>query len=61
MRLAPLGWILGIAVLGWLWLSLLIAYIDWRTGLEHRQNLELRAWREKVDAMRRIHDREGDA
>jgi hypothetical protein len=27
----------------------------------HRLNLELRDWREKVEAMKRMHDREGDA
>ena len=27
----------------------------------YREQLEVRDWTEKVDAMRRIHDREGDA
>jgi hypothetical protein len=27
----------------------------------HREHLETRAWTEKVDAMRRMHDEEGEA
>ena len=29
--------------------------------LEHKQRLELRDWQEKVEAMKRMQDREGDA
>jgi len=61
MTLAVFGWIAAAALAGWVFVSLWVAYLDWRSGLEHRTNLELREWREKVEAMRRIYDMEGDA
>ena len=41
--------------------ALSVFTIDAVERRRHRLNLELRDWREKVEAMKRMHDREGDA
>jgi len=55
------------------WLVIITMFVLWGIGAlcvftidalerrRHRLNLELRDWREKVEAMKRMHDREGDA
>ena len=59
--MSAVGWILAIAGWGWLvWLGL-IGWADERLRREHEHRLELRDWQEKVAAMRRLQDEEGDA
>jgi hypothetical protein len=45
----------------WILLSLIIGYQDHRDRRARDLHLELRAWQQKVDAMRRMADQEGDA
>ena len=45
----------------WAVLTGIIMFIDGRERRRHRELLEVRAWREKVEAMRRLNDLEGDA
>jgi hypothetical protein len=45
----------------WAILSLAVLAVDWREGRRHREHLQTRAWQEKVDAMRRLQDQEGEA
>jgi len=45
----------------WLLVGLVIAVMDARIRREQSMALDTRAWQEKVDAMRRIHEQEGDA
>ena len=61
MRLAPMGWVLVGLLAGWTSLALIVAYGDWKLRLEDRHRLEMRDWQEKVDAMRRMHDEDGEA
>jgi hypothetical protein len=42
--------------------ALIMLYIaDWTVQRQYMNQLQAREWGEKVDAMRRMHDREGDA
>jgi len=54
---------MGMFALGIAWLLALIGYgwVDMQLRRSHRHHLDTRAWREKVEAMRRMHDEEGDA
>jgi len=45
----------------WAVLTGIIMVIDGRERRRQRELLEVRAWREKVEAMRRLNDLEGDA
>jgi hypothetical protein len=45
----------------WVVLTGIIMFIDGRERRRQRELLEVRAWREKVEAMRRLNDLEGDA
>jgi hypothetical protein len=51
-------WILG---MGWMTALIALAWYDRRLKVEHDLKLQTRAWQEKVDAMRRLQDIEGDA
>ena len=59
MRLAPMGWVLLGLFTGWVTLGLTVAYADWKLRLEDRYRLETRQWQEKVEAMRRMQDQDG--
>ena len=48
---------LGLYVL----IALFFAVTDDVVRRQHRSSLEMRDWQEKVDAMRRIYDEEGEA
>jgi len=54
---------LVVAAIGLLWLTgvAIITIIDTREERRYRYMLQTRDWDEKVRAMRRLHDREGDA
>jgi hypothetical protein len=39
----------------------MVMIADWMVRRRYETSLETRAWDEKVDAMRRLQDREGDA
>jgi hypothetical protein len=39
----------------------MVMIADWMVRRRYETSLETRAWEEKVDAMRRLQDREGDA
>jgi hypothetical protein len=48
-------------IVPWLLLGVFVAGMDHRLRRQHHSALETRAWQEKVDAMRRLQDIEGDA
>jgi hypothetical protein len=55
--------ILVSACIGVVW-AVWIAYVllsDWRLRRDHADALSMREWRERVDAFRRLADRDGDA
>ncbi len=52
------AWILASAWTGWF---LALGWYDARLRREHLHRLEVRDWQEKVQAMRRLQDEEGDA
>jgi hypothetical protein len=56
-----MGWVLLGLFTGWLTLALTLAYADWKLRLEDRYRLETRQWQEKVEAMRRMQDEDGEA
>ena len=45
----------------WAALTLTMLVMDGNARRRDREHLEVRAWREKVDAMRRMHDEDGAA
>lgn len=45
----------------WAVLTVTILVLDGLARRQHREHLEARDWREKVDAMRRMHDQDGAA
>jgi hypothetical protein len=45
----------------WVLIGITIAALDARIRRTHQLHLDTRAWTEKVDAMRRMHDQEGEA
>ena len=51
-------WLLGSGWLGWL---IAFGWYDERLRRDHLHRLEVREWQEKVQAMRRLQDEEGDA
>ena len=59
--MSGIGWILAVA--GWSWLALigLFVYADAKLRRDHDERLDIRDWQEKVAAMRRLQDEEGDA
>jgi len=61
MRLTAIGWVVVGLFAGWASLAFFVGYADWKLRLEQKQRLELRDWQEKVEAMKRMQDREGDA
>ena len=57
-----LGWfVVFIIVVLWGLMSLYILLADGRDRRRWQQQLELRDWAEKVEAMKRLQDQEGDA
>jgi uncharacterized membrane protein affecting hemolysin expression len=52
--LVPLALLWGV-------LTLIVLVMDRRERRYYTEQLETRAWREKVDAMRRMHDEDGAA
>ena len=51
-------WLIGSGWMGWL---IAFGWYDERLSREHLHRLECRDWQEKVAAMRRLQDEEGDA
>ena len=45
----------------WVLIGLFFMVTDDVVRRQHRSSLEMRAWQEKVDAMRRMYDEEGQA
>ena len=56
-----MAWILLGLLAGWLTLAMALAYADWKLRLEDRYRIQTRDWQEKVDAMRRLQDEDGEA
>jgi hypothetical protein len=61
MTLTLLGIIVAAVAGSWLLLTLTVVILDHRERAADRHRLEVREWKEKVDAMRRLQDRDGDA
>ena len=61
MRLTIWGLIALVLFAGWLGVALTIAYVDCKLRLDDRYRLEIREWQEKVEAMRRLQDEDGEA
>ena len=56
------AWFVIAAILGlWGFGLTMVMIADWMVRRRYEVSLETRAWEEKVDAMRRLQDREGDA
>jgi hypothetical protein len=55
------GWVLALIAFSWFGLFVTLGWADAMLRARDRQQLELREWREKVEAMRRIYDMEEDA
>jgi uncharacterized membrane-anchored protein YhcB (DUF1043 family) len=53
--------VVGIIIGFWGFAVSMVMLADLGVKRKHRTELEMREWREKVDAMRRLHDQEGDA
>jgi hypothetical protein len=55
-------WLVIAAIFGlWAFGLTMVLIADWMVARRYETSLETRAWEEKVDAMRRLQDREGDA
>jgi diketogulonate reductase-like aldo/keto reductase len=54
-------WTSAIILIPWMTLGLTYAIADSMAARRHRELLEVRDWQEKVEAMRRLQDQEGDA
>jgi hypothetical protein len=54
-------YVLLTASVAWTVLTIVILAVDRAVSKRYDDMLELRDWTEKVEAMRRMHDREGDA
>ncbi len=55
-------WFVIAAIFGlWGFGLTMVLMADWMVQRRYETSLETRAWEEKVDAMRRLKDREGDA
>ena len=50
-----------IIVAAWLILTAAVTFVDQKEKRRHAYMLEVRDWQEKVDAMRRLQDEEGEA
>jgi hypothetical protein len=50
-----------IIVAAWLILTAAVTFVDQKEKRQHAYMLEVRDWQEKVDAMRRLQDEEGEA
>ena len=61
MRLTFWGWVATGLFTTWLIVAGSIVYVDSQLRRQDRQRLQTREWQEKVDAMRRLQDIEGDA
>ena len=59
--MSAFGWVLTLIAFSWVGLFVTLGWADAMLRARDRQQLELREWQEKVDAMRRLHDMEGDA
>ena len=59
--MSAIGWVLIMSLFAWFIVAVAIGWMDASIRRRDRDNLELREWQEKVDAMRRLHDMEGDA
>jgi len=59
--MSAFGWVLTLIAFSWVGLFVILGWADAMLRARDRQQLELREWQEKVDAMRRLHDMEGDA
>jgi hypothetical protein len=56
------AWFVIAAIFGlWAFGLTMVLMADWMVQRRYETSLETRAWEEKVDAMRRLKDREGDA
>jgi hypothetical protein len=56
------AWFVIAAILGlWGFGLTMVMIADWMVRCRYETSLKTRAWEEKVDAMRRLQDREGDA
>jgi hypothetical protein len=53
--------LIGIMIGAWLILSAAVVFVDQKEKRRHAYMLEVRDWQEKVDAMRRLQDEEGQA
>ena len=54
-------WFVILTLSMWVFWGVVIGIADSMLRRRYRQQLQTRAWREKVDAMRRLQDRDGDA
>jgi hypothetical protein len=55
-------WLVILVILaGWGVVAGLVLVFDAYYRKQYREQLEVRDWKDKVQAMRRMHDREGDA
>jgi hypothetical protein len=59
--MSTIGWVLLWGAAAWLGWAIMIGFADAMLRRDHRMHLETRAWQEKVAAMRRMVDEEGDA
>lgn len=55
------GWMFVLFAVGWVGLFLTLGFADAMLRKRDREMVELREFHEKIDAMRRMADREGDA
>jgi hypothetical protein len=56
------AWFVIAAIFGlWGFGLAMVMIADWMVRRRYEVSLETRAWEDKVDAMRRLQDREGDA
>jgi purine-cytosine permease-like protein len=56
------AWFVIFAIFGlWGFGLTMVMIADWMVRRRSETSLETRAWEDKVDAMRRLQDREGDA
>jgi hypothetical protein len=59
--MSTLGWVLVWVAGGWALWALTLGFADAMLRREHRDALAMRDWKETVEAMRRMADREGNA
>jgi hypothetical protein len=61
MTLTFAGWVLALLFAAWASFTLALLFIDGRARARDRFRLEIRDWQDKVEAMRRLQDEEGEA